>query len=609
MTIQTTKPDYRGTYHFSPADHWMNDPNGMVFFEGEYHLFFQHHPFGDKWGPMHWGHAVSRDLVNWEELPIALEPDEIGTIFSGSAVVDRDNTTGFFPDGPGLVAIFTHHLEQPGVPTVQSQSLAYSRDGGRTWTKYAGNPVLTSEDKPDFRDPKVFWHEASRKWIMILACGQEVALYHSEDLKSWTPGSTFGEGIGSHDGVWECPDLFELAIDGDPSRGKWVMLVSIGDGGIGTEGSRTQYFTGDFDGATFVPDEASREIRWLDHGRDNYAGVSWSDVPDEDGRRLVLGWMSNWRYANHTPTEGWRGAMTIPRELTLETIGGVERLMQRPARELDAARVPVLKRTDLSLAELNEALRALRSDSFELDVRAEAGRSFEFRLREGGGCVTRVGIDAQAGELFIDRRESGESGFHADFAGRHAAKLPEEAEAAETAVLEEAARIAVGAAESEEAEAAAQIAAGAAETEEAEATAQMAAGAEAGAQAPERARKTAKQGAAAGESAETALRIFVDRSSVEVFEGDGRLVMTDLIFPAEGADGLSVSAGDAEAGGADILFRSVRISRIAAGAEAAGLAGAAKATAGGTAGSAGGTAGEAAGEALSATPGQGGAIR
>lgn len=552
MTIQTTKPDYRGTYHFSPANHWMNDPNGMVFFEGEYHLFFQHHPFGDKWGPMHWGHAVSRDLVNWEELPIALEPDEIGTIFSGSAVVDRDNTTGFFPDGPGLVAIFTHHLEQPGVPTVQSQSLAYSRDGGRTWTKYAGNPVLTSEDKPDFRDPKVFWHEASRKWIMILACGQEVALYHSEDLKSWTPDSMFGEGIGSHDGVWECPDLFELAIDGDPSRGKWVMLVSIGDGGIGTEGSRTQYFTGGFDGVTFVPDEASREIRWLDHGRDNYAGVSWSDVPAEDGRRLVLGWMSNWRYANHTPTEGWRGAMTIPRELTLETIGGVERLMQRPARELDAARVPVLERTDLSLAELNEALRALRSDSFELEVRAEAGRSFEFRLREGGGCVTRVGLDAQAGELYIDRRESGESGFHADFAGRHAAKLPEGA----------------------------------------------------GAQAPDHALKAAEQGAAVGESAETALRIFVDRSSVEVFEGDGRLVMTDLIFPAEGADGFSVSAGEA-----DILFRSVKISRIAVGADAAGQAGAARAKAGGTAGSAGGTAGEAAGEASSTAPAQGGAIR
>ncbi|OWR30908.1 glycoside hydrolase [Saccharibacillus sp. O23] len=583
MTIQTTKPDYRGTYHFSPAEHWMNDPNGMVFFEGEYHLFFQHHPFGDTWGPMHWGHAVSRDLVNWEELPIALEPDEVGTIFSGSAVVDRENTTGFFPDGPGLVAIFTHHLERPGVPTVQSQSLAYSRDGGRTWTKYEGNPVLTSESKPDFRDPKVFWHESSKRWILILACGQEVELYHSEDLKSWTLGSTFGEGIGSHDGVWECPDLFELSIDGDPTRGKWVMLVSIGDGGEGTEGSRTQYFTGGFDGVTFVPDEASQEIRWLDHGRDNYAGVSWSDMPTEDGRRLVLGWMSNWRYANHTPTEGWRGAMTIPRELTLETIGGVERLVQRPARELDAARVPVLELKDVSLSELNAALRSLRLDSFELEVRAQAGRSFEFRLREGGGCVTRVGIDAQAGELYIDRRKSGESGFHADFAGRHAAKLPEGAETAESAGDT---RMAVEAAEAEE-------------------EARMAAEADA----PNRARTAAEQGAAAEEPAETALQIFVDRSSVEVFEGDGRLVMTDLIFPGEGADGLSASAGDAEAGGADSVFRSVRISRIAAGEAAAGAAESARATAAGTAGSAGGTAGEAAEGAAATAPGQGGAVR
>ena len=172
MTIQATTPDYRGIYHFSPAKHWMNDPNGMVFFDGEYHLFFQHHPFGTTWGPMHWGHAVTCNLIDWEELPIAIEPDEHGTIFSGSAVVDTHNTTGFFPDGPGLVAIFTHHLECPGTPTVQTQSLAYSRDKGRTWSKYEGNPVLKREGWPDFRDPKVFWHEQTRQWIMVLACGQ-----------------------------------------------------------------------------------------------------------------------------------------------------------------------------------------------------------------------------------------------------------------------------------------------------------------------------------------------------------------------------------------------------------------------------------------------------
>lgn len=490
MTMQKTKPDYRGEYHFSPKEKWMNDPNGMVFFDGEYHLFFQHHPFGDTWGPMHWGHAVTRDLIHWEELPIALEPDEHGTIFSGSAVVDWHNTTGFFPDEPGLVAIFTHHLEREGVPTVQTQSLAYSADKGRTWTKYAGNPVLKREDRPDFRDPKVFWHEPSGQWVMVVACGQIVSFYHSPDLKNWTLGSDFGEGIGSHEGVWECPDLFELHADGDPAASRWVLLVSIGDGGSHTQGSRTQYFMGGFDGKTFAPDEASEQIRWLDHGRDNYAGVSWSDVPDEDGRRLYLGWMSNWRYANQTPTDGWRGAMTIVRELTLETVGGIETLMQRPARELEAARVPVLELGDVTLQELREALAPLRLDSFELDVRAEAGRSFGFRLREGEDCGTPVGFDAETGELYIDRKKSGECGFHADFAGRHAAPV---------------------------------------------------------------------NPAQADTGSQMRLRLFVDRSSVEVFEGDGRLVMTDLIFPKHGADRLSVFAADE-----NLTFRSVGIYRIEA---------------------------------------------
>lgn len=508
MTIQATTPDYRGSYHFSPQRQWMNDPNGMVFFDGEYHLFFQHHPFGDTWGPMHWGHAVTRNLIDWEELPIAIEPDELGTIFSGSAVVDMHNTTGFFPDGPGLVAIFTHHLEHPGMPAVQTQSLAYSADKGRTWSKYEGNPVLSREGWPDFRDPKVFWHERTRQWIMVLACGQIVSFYRSPDLKNWTFGSDFGDGIGSHDGVWECPDLFELPVDGDPANSRWVLLVSIGDDGKSTEGSRTQYFTGDFDGERFTADAASKHIRWLDHGRDNYAGVSWSDIPREDGRRLYLGWMSNWRYANFTPTDGWRGAMTLPRELTLEMLNGVETLMQRPAREVKAARVPVLELENVSVNELSDALKPLRLEAYELDVRAEAGHSLEFRLREGERCGTRVGFDASAGELYIDRKQSGESDFHWHFADRHSAKSV--------------------------------AAAGAAD-------------------------KTRPQAITASDraieidaaAADIRLRIFVDRSSVEVFEGDGRLAMTDLIFPEDGADRLSVFADDP-----DLNFRSVRIWRI-----------------------------------------------
>lgn len=468
-----TKHEDRGRYHFSPAAKWMNDPNGMVFFEGEYHLFFQHHPHGMTWGPMHWGHAVSRDLVTWEELDIALAPDEHGAIFSGSAVVDWNNTTGFFDGEPGLVAIFTHHIEaEDGRPQVQTQSLAYSKDKGRTWTKYEGNPVLSEASLPDFRDPKVFWHEETGRWVMILACGQTVRLYHSPDLKAWTFASEFGEGIGFHDGVWECPDLFPLtAAGGEGGVMKWVMLVSIGDSPEYPEGSRTQYFTGDFDGQTFTPDKASHEVRWLDGGRDNYAGVSWSDVPAEDGRRLYVGWMSNWKYANLTPTEGFRGAMTLPRELRLEAREDGLVLIQEPVRELERIRVPVLSLTDVTAAEAAEALGVLRLESYELNVTLPAGASFSFDLRKGrDGCMTRVGVSAETNELYVDRTASGRFEFHEQFAGVHRAQI--------------------------------------------------------------------------GGGSQVELRIFVDRSSVEVFADGGRAVITDLIFPHPDSKGLSFTASD-----------------------------------------------------------------
>ncbi|ANF95876.1 glycoside hydrolase family 32 protein [Paenibacillus bovis] len=422
MSLQL-KPDYRGAYHFSPSRCWMNDPNGMVYLDGEYHLFFQHHPHGDTWGPMHWGHAITRDLVHWEELPIALEPDEHGTIFSGSAVVDWHNTTGFFPEKPGLVAIFTHHDEQPDRPVRQSQSLAYSHDRGRTWHKYAGNPVLTCEDRPDFRDPKVFWHELSSRWIMVLACGQRIALYHSPDLKNWSESSVFGQGIGCHDGVWECPDLFELPIEGAPELSRWVMLVSIGDNGQGAEGSRPQYFTGHFDGEVFLPDEASQQIRWLDHGRDNYAGVSWSDIPQQDGRRLYIGWMSNWRYANQTPTGSWRGAMTIVRELMLEMTPTGVQLLQRPVHELASIRQPVLRLDHAPLDQVRQAIQQLQLESYEWIIRTGKEVSFEIQVRAGAAGCTRIGVDADSAQLYIDRTQSGQSAFHKDFANRHTALL------------------------------------------------------------------------------------------------------------------------------------------------------------------------------------------
>ncbi|AIQ63017.1 glycoside hydrolase [Paenibacillus stellifer] len=418
------KTDYRSAYHFSPKAMWMNDPNGLVYFEGEYHLFFQHHPHGMGMGDMHWGHAVSRDLATWEELPIALAPDHFGMIFSGSAVVDWNDTTGFFDGEPGLVAIFTHHLDgKDGAPNIERQSLAYSRDKGRTWIKYEGNPVLEDENGIDFRDPKVFWHAATSRWVMIVACGQTAGLYHSPDLIHWSAGSRFGEGIGSHDGVWECPDLFPLAVDGEASNMKWVMLVSIGANPALAEGSRTQYFTGDFDGAVFTPDEDSRTVRWLDYGRDNYAGVSWSDVPEEDGRRLFIGWMSNWMYAGLTPAEGFRGAMTIPRELALETRAGVTVLVQRPARELEAVRKPVHSLKGASLGKLRKLLDGLRLESFEIKAEIAAGASAGFKVRAGADTETLIGIDGEAQVLYVDRKASGRHSIHPNFPGRHTAKL------------------------------------------------------------------------------------------------------------------------------------------------------------------------------------------
>ncbi|CAM3848174.1 MULTISPECIES: glycoside hydrolase family 32 protein [Paenibacillus] len=430
-----TQDNYRGVYHFSPKQNWMNDPNGMVFFKGEYHLFYQHHPFGTTWGPMHWGHAVSKDLVAWEELPIALLPDEHGMIFSGSAVVDWHNTTGFFDDEPGLVAIFTHHVEADGGTEVkQYQSLAYSKDSGRTWTKYAGNPVLKHESYVDFRDPKVFWHEETKRWVMIVACGQTVCIFTSPDLKDWAFGSEFGEGIGSHDGVWECPDLFPLPVG--EGMTKWVMLVSIGDNPAYAEGSRTQYFTGEFDGACFKPDEASASrIRWLDHGRDNYAGVSWSDIPEADGRRLFIGWMSNWKYANQTPTSGYRGAMTTVRELELEERDGVAELIQQPARELERYRRPVVSIERADAATVAAKLSKLRLDSYEIHAVIKADSAIAFKIRTGPEQETVIGYSGPASEVYVDRSRSGISDFHPAFPGRHAAPLKTKDEHVELRIL------------------------------------------------------------------------------------------------------------------------------------------------------------------------------
>lgn len=401
----------------------MNDPNGMVYYKGEYHLFYQHHPNGMTWGPMHWGHAISTDMVHWKHLPIALAPDEHGTIFSGSAVVDWNDTTGFFGGKSGLVAIFTHHDEDPitGVQR-QRQSLAYSDDSGRTWTKYAGNPVLEDPRYLDYRDPKVFWHERTSQWIMILATGQTVTLYHSPNLIHWTFASEFGQGEGFHEGVWECPDLFELPVDGEAGKTKWVMFVSSG----GLEfGARTQYFIGDFDGTTFTNERPSEAVRWLDHGWDNYAGVSWSDVPAEDGRRIYIGWMSNFKYAHATPSDGWRSAMTIPRVLQLSHIDGELALIQQPVKELASLRTRTWTQNHGTIEDGSHRLPDLALDSYEIIAEFAPGTAEEFglKVRTSENHGTIVGYRRQDQELFVDRSHSGDTAFHEEFARKHTVKL------------------------------------------------------------------------------------------------------------------------------------------------------------------------------------------
>ncbi len=409
---------YRPLFHFSPQEHWMNDPNGMVFYKGKYHLFFQHYPGGTTWGPMHWGHATSKDLVHWEEQPIALYPDSLGYIFSGSAVVDINNTSGFGKNGePPMVAIFTHHDtagERAHTGRHQSQSIAYSIDEGRTWTKYAGNPVLPNPGISDFRDPKVSWYAPTQKWIMTLATKDRITFYSSPDLKHWNKESEFGEHIGAHGGVWECPDLFPLEYKG---KQHWVLFVSINPGGP-NGGSATQYFIGDFDGHKFSTNDTA--IRWVDHGPDDYAGVTFSNTGN---RRIFMGWMSNWQYAERVPTKAWRSANTVARDLTLKAVDGRLFLSSLPVPELKKieakpARVKKLEvrgQTDLS------NYQSSASGTYSLAFNSPAIADLELVISNAVGDELLIGYDPASNEFYIDRTKSGVTGFDGGFGRRHTA--------------------------------------------------------------------------------------------------------------------------------------------------------------------------------------------
>ena len=434
----TNTEKYRPMYHHTPQYGWMNDPNGMFYKDGVWHLYYQFNPYGSQWENMTWGHSSSKDLIHWEAQPTAIEPDALGDIFSGSAIVDKDNTAGF---GAGaIIAMYTSAGKN------QTQSIAYSTDGGKTFTKYAGNPVITYP-APDFRDPKVFWHEGTKRWIVVLAAGQEVQFYSSPNMKDWTYESSFGKEYGNHDGVWECPDMLSFGWD-------WVLLLNINPGGP-FGGSATQYFTGSFDGHKFTCNSKPSTTKWMDYGKDHYATVTFSNAPG--GRQVALAWMSNWQYANQVPTKQFRSANSIPRDLNIFTDGGETYLASKPSPEMDALR---------KSSGAKKAKKPTETCEIVVDLKGSAS----VVLSNSKGETVTMAYDEGQRTLTMDRSKSGLSDFS-------------EAFAAETV------------------------------------------------------------GPTHGVIRQ--LRIFIDRSSIEVFDAEGKIVMTNLVFPTEPYNNIKVKGGKA----------------------------------------------------------------
>ncbi len=408
----SNREKYRPAFHHTPLYGWMNDPNGMFYKDGKWHLYYQRNPYGSKWQNMTWGHSVSSDLVKWEHMPDAIKPNGLGSVFSGSCAVDHANTAGF-GDG-AVIALYT------SAGTSQVQSLASSRDGGTTFDIYPGNPILTLESEA--RDPKIFWNDGIKAWNLILAhaLDHEMLIFTSPDMKEWTLQSSFGKGLGAQGGVWECPDLFELPVEGTGEK-KWVLICNINpDGPFG--GSGTQYFIGDFDGKTFTPDtdrEGRVPTKWLDYGKDHYATVTWSDAPDS--RRMAIGWMSNWQYAADVPTVQFRSANTLPREIELfRAADGEIYASCAPSTEVETLRGDVTCR-------LNKATVGKRPRSFKLpdakggiceitlDIDANKSASVDMTLSNANGEKVTMQYDPKSHTLSFDRTRSGEVGFSESF--------------------------------------------------------------------------------------------------------------------------------------------------------------------------------------------------
>ena len=423
------REQYRPIYHHTPAYGWMNDPNGMFYKDGVWNLYFQHNPYGSQWENMTWGHSTSTDLVHWKYEGDAVEPDALGTVFSGSAVVDMENTSGF---GKGaVIALYTSAGES------QTQSLVYSTDNGKTFHKFEGNPVITS-NVPDFRDPHMFWNEDIKKWNMILAAGQHMEIYSSDNLKDWKYESSFGEKYGNHGGVWECPDLMKMKVRGT-NKEKWMLICNINPGGP-SGGSATQYFVGDFDGHKFTCDSKPEVTKWMDYGKDHYATVTFDNAPE--GRRVAIAWMSNWQYANQVPTQQYRSGNSIPRDLGLFEYKGETYCSVVPSPEMTAARS---KKAGKKLTESCEMVVNLKENA-------------TITLSNDKGEKVVMNYDAKAETFSMDRTKSGKMDFSKDFAA--VTKAPTYGKISQ-------------------------------------------------------------------------LRIFIDKSSIEALDADGKMSMTNLVFPSK----------------------------------------------------------------------------
>lgn len=406
----TNKEKFRPVYHHTPAYGWMNDPNGMFYKDGVYHLYFQYNPYGSVWANMHWGHSTSTDLMHWNFEGSAIVPDAWGAIFSGSCVVDHNNTAGFGKDA--VIAFYTSAKASPW-GDVQSQSMAYSLDNGKTFVKYEGNPILTSSEK-DFRDPKVFWYAPGKHWVMMLAVGQHMEIYSSVNLKEWKKESEFGAMQGAHGGVWECPDLVEIPVEGTREK-KWVLICNLNPGGP-FGGSAAQYFVGSFDGKKFV-NESPTQTKWMDWGKDNYATVTWNNAPD--GRCIALGWMSNWQYANNVPTRQYRSANTLARDLTLYREGQELYLKSTPSVEVKKARGKKVSIPSFRVSEKHEIVNLFEDNqgAYEVEILIQnAGASkIAFCLLNDKGEKVSMYYDLNRKQFVMDRSESGTVDFSKDF--------------------------------------------------------------------------------------------------------------------------------------------------------------------------------------------------